>query len=376
MQDMLLWKEQPIPLTWIYRLDLPSQTTVGKMSYFIAADETRSPNEQYHEINIVDENFPKIVVLEPHESAEFMVNNPISVRVRVTDNTSVEEVRIHYAFSSSGNSKPSDKFLSQLLEKEASDHIYVGLIPPQQNSPGYIRYYLTAADEEQNVSKSNERGIVIVNPGQKFPKSKPKDEDAKPPFHQGIWVSHGWSEGVQDNASLVSKWDRGDVLSFSYLSEGKGYRTLGVKIDFSYHISANTNATVQWWPAMRDRNVGFALLGGVARYRVADSIHLESSRAGEDTSDESNHITPFLGANLKFYPLDTVTVEGAISTKLRSVGTFSSPESDSFAKYLHHYEFGTRIYITPALNLRLSYGKWFLGDRGSTTVQVGVGVTF
>lgn len=376
MQDMLLWKEQPIPLTWIYRLDLPSQTTVGKMSYFITADTARSPNEQYHEINIIDENFPKIVVLEPHESAEFTVNNPISVRAKVTDNTSVEEVRIHFAFSSSGDSKPSDKFLSELLEKEPADHIYVGLIPPQQNGAGYIRYYLTAADEEQNVTKSNERGIVIVNPGQKFPKSKPKDKDSKPPFHQGIWVSHGWSEDIHDNGGLVSKWDRGDILSFSYLSEGKGHRTLGVKIDFSYHISANTNATVQWWPAMRDRNVGFSLLGGVARYRVADYVRHESSRAGGDTLDETNHITPFFGANLKFYPLDTVTVEGAISTKLGSVDTFSSPDSDSVAKYLHHYEFGCRIYITPALNLRLSYGNWFLGDRGSTTVQVGVGVTF
>jgi hypothetical protein len=340
------------------------------------ADEARSPKEQYHEIYIVDENFPEIVVLEPHESAEFKVNQPISVRARVTDNTAVDEVRIHYAFSSSGDSKPSDEFLSQPLEKEASDHIYVGLIPPQQNSPGYIRYYLTAADEEKNVSKSNERGIVIVNPGQKFPKSKPKDKDAKPPFHQGIWVSHGWSENIHDNGGLVSQWDRGDILSFSYLSEGKGYRTLGVKIDFSYHIPTNTSATVQWWPAMRERTVGFALLGGVARYRDADAGRLQSSWTGGETSNESSHITPFLGASLKLYPMDTVTVDIAISTKLRSVDTFSSRESDSIATHLHHYEVETRVYITPALNLRLSYGKWFLGDRGNTTVQLGLGVTF
>ena len=343
------------------------------------ADEARSPKEQYHEIYIVDENLPEIDLLEPHEAAEFKVNQPISVRARVTDNTAVDEVRIHYAFSSSGGSKPSEAIPSQPLEKEASDDIYVGLIPPQQSGPGYIWYYLTATDEEKNESKSDERRIEIVDAGGKLPSPKPKDSkdnDTKYPFHQGIWVSHGWSENIHDNGGLVSQWDRGDILSFSYLSEGKGYRTLGVKIDFSYHIPTNTNATVQWWPAMRRGSVGFALLGGVARYRDANSGRLQSSWAGGDTSNESNHIIPFLGASLKFYPLDTVTVDIAISTKLRSVDTFSSRESDSIATHLHHYEVETRVYITPALNLRLSYGKWYLGDRGNTTVQIGLGVTF
>ncbi len=378
-QEMLLWKEQPTASTWIYRSDLPSQTTVGKISYFIMADEARSPKEQYHEIYIVDENFPEIVVLEPHESAEFKVNQPISVRARVTDNTAVDEVRIHYAFSSLGSSKPSEATPSQPLEKETSDDIYAGLIPPQQRGTGYIWYYLTATDEEKNESKSDERKIEIVHAGGKLLSPKKKDaknNDTKYPFHQGIWVSHGWSENIHDNGGLVSQWDRGDILSFSYLSEGKGYRTLGVKIDFSYHIPTNTSATVQWWPAMRQGSVGFALLGGVARYRDDDSGRLQSSWAGADTSNESNHIMPFLGASLKLYPMDTVTFDIASSIKLGSVDTFSSEESNSIAKHLHHYEMGIRVYITPALNLRLSYGKWYLGDRGNTTVQVGVGVTF
>ena len=148
-QEMLLWKEQPTTSTWIYRSDLPSQTTVGKISYFIMADEARSPKEQYHEIYIVDENRPEIDLLEPHEAAEFKIDQPISVRARVTDNTAVDEVRIHYAFSSSGGSKPSEATPSQPLEKETSDDIYVVLIPPQQSGPGYIRYYLTATDEEK-----------------------------------------------------------------------------------------------------------------------------------------------------------------------------------------------------------------------------------
>ena len=378
-QNMLLRNEQPTESTWIYRTDLPSQNTVGKISYFIMADEARSPKEQYHEISIVDENFPEIDLLEPHENAEFTFNQPISVRAKVTDNTAVDAVRIHYAFSSSGSSKPSRATPSQPLEKEASDDIYGGIIPPQQSGPGTIRYYLTATDEENNESKSDERRIEIVDEGGKPPSPKSKDSKdnvTKFPFHQGIWVSHGWTANIHDNGGFVSQWDRGDILSFSYLSEGKGYRTLGVQLDISYHTPANTNATVQWWPAMRQSSVGFALLGGVARYRDADAGRLQSSWTGGETSNESNHITPFLGASLKFYPMETVTVDVASSVKLRSMDTFSNEVSDSLAKHLHHYEMGIRVYITPALNLRLGYGKWYLGNRGNTTVQVGLGVTF
>lgn len=378
-QDMLLQNEQPTESTWIYRSDLPPQYTVGKMSYFIVADEARSPKEQYHEIAIVDKNFPAIELLEPLEAAEFMADQPISVRARVTDNTAVNEVRIHYAFSRSGGSKPSEVTPSQPLERETSDDIYVGQIPAQQSGAGAIWYYLTATDEEKNESKSDERRIEIVVTGGKLPSPKPKDSKdyhTKFPFRQGIWVSHGWSDNIPDDGEYDSQWDRGDILSFSYLSEGRGYRTLGVQLDYSYHIPANTSAAVQWWPAMTQDSVGFALLGGVARYSDDDSGSTRSSWAGGDASDESHHITPFLGASLKFYPLHTVAVDGAISAKLKPMDTSSSEESDSFARYLHHYEFGTRIYITPALNLKLSYGKWFLGDRGNATVQIGLGVTF
>ena len=319
-QDLLLWSEQPTESTWMYRSDLPSQNSVGKMSYFILADEARSPQEQYHKVYIVDENFPEIVVLEPNESTEFTVNQPITVRAKVTDNTAVDEVRIHYAFSNSGSSKPSRETLSQPLEKDASDDIYTGLIPPQQSGPGYIWYYLTATDEEKNESKSDERRIEIVDAGGKRPSPKPidsKDNDTKFPFRQGIWVSHGWSDNIHDDGAYVSQWDRGDILSFSFLSEGKGHRTLGVQLDFSYHIPANTSATVQWWPAIKQSSVGFALLGGVARYSDDDSARIQSSLNGSATADGANHISPFLGASLKFFPMDTVTFDGAISAKLR-----------------------------------------------------------
>ena len=196
------------------------------------------------------------------------------------------------------------------------------------------------------------------------------------PFHQGIWASHGWSEDIHDNGGLVSKWDRGDILSFSYLSEGKGHRTLGVQLDFSYQVPANMNATVQWGPAIREGTVGLALLGGVSRYRDADSGRLQSRWTGRETSDGVNHITPFLGASLKLYPLDSVTVDIASSIKLKTVDPFSNGESDFVAKHLHHYEMGVRVYIIPTVSLKVGYGKWYLGNRSNASFQIGLGVTF
>lgn len=377
-EEMHLWDVQPILSTWIYIADLPAQEHIGRIAYFIMCDGGRSPKSQYHELSIVDKNVPEINLIEPQVSSEFKVNQSIIVKARVTDNTSVDAAQVHYVFKRLASAKPSGTLLSLPLVKEVSSDIYVGEIPAQRSAPGFVWCYVTAIDESNNHRRSDDRLIRIVNPRKKRPSvtSKSKDSASEHLLHQSFWVSHGWSEAIHDSGGLVSKWDRGDILSFSYLSEGKGYRTLGVQVDLSYHIPANTNAVVQWWPAIGERAVGFALLGGIARYRDAASPRLQSSGAGEDATDEFNHITPFLGASLKFYPMDTVTVDGAISTKLRSVNTYTSPESDSFAKYLHHYEFGSRIYITPALNLRLSYGKWFLGDRGNTTVQIGLGVTF
>ena len=356
-REMLLWKEQPIPSTWIYRADLPPQSTVGKISYFIMADEGRSPTSQFHEIAIVDENLPKIELLEPHETAEFRVNQSISVRAKVTDNTAIDEVRIHYAFSSSGNSRPSGTIPTQPLVKEASGDIYTGLIPPQKSGPGYIWYYLTAIDKEKNERRSDFRRISIV----KIPDERPimpakiKQSATVRLPHQSVWASLGlWNDILKLHRPDASPRDRGNVISLGYLSEGRGYPTLGVKLDYSYQIRENINATIELGPAIRNAAITVALLGGVARYKKF--------------YDESNPITPFLGASLRLYPMDTVTIDIASSINLRSFDTSSLN--------LQHYEMGMRIYLTPTVNLRLSYGNWYIREHGNKSVQIGLGVTF
>ena len=356
-QEMLLSKAQPIPSSWIYRADLPSQNTVGKISYFIMADEARSPTSQYHEIAIVDENLPKIDLLEPPETAEFKVNQSVSVRARVTDNTFVEEVRIHFVFSSSGDSRPSEAFPSQLLVKEASTDIYAGLIQPQQSGPGYIWYYLTATDEEKNERRSDLRRIRIVKLPEKRPIMPAKIEQSATERlpHQSVWASLGlWNHILKINHPNATGVDRGNVLSLGYLSEGKGFPTLGVKLDYSYQIRENINATIEWGPAIRNGAVTVALLGGVARYKKF--------------YNEPNPITPFLGASLKLYPMDSVTVDIASSINLRSFDTTSI--------HLQHYEMGMRVYLTPTINLRLSYGNWYIRRHGNKSVQIGLGVMF
>lgn len=378
-QGMLLWNEQPTPSTWIFRSELPSQEHVGKIAYFIMVDETRSPKSQYHEISIFDENRPEIDVLEPQNAAKFKIDQPIIVRARITDDTTVDEVRVHYAFSEFGSSKPSEESPSQPLEWEVSTDTYLGQILIEQNVAGYIWYYLTATDEGRNEGQSNVKQIEIVKPGEKRSKRRLNDKDDKGTesgLHQGIWASHGWSQNVLDQRRFVSGWDRGNVLSFSYLTEGKGYRTLGAQLDYSYQIPDNINATVQWGPAMRNGAIAFAFLGGIARHKNPDSGLFEASHGARSALDDSTQMTPFLGASLKLFPLDTVTFDIAGSMKLRSVDTLSSAESTSIAKHLQHYEIAVRVYMTPTFNLRLGYGKWYLGNRGNTSAQLGLGVTF
>ena len=378
-QELLLRNEQPKVSTWIYHADFPSQKHVGKIAYFITADETRSPQSQFHEISIFDENRPEIDVLEPQDADEFKIDQPIFVRARVTDNAIVDEVRVHYAYSRFGGSKPSEESPSQPLEWEVSTGTYVGQILLEQSAAGYIWYYLTATDEGRNEGQSDVKRIEILNPGEKRPKRRLKAKDDKyteSQLHQGVWASHGWSQNVLDHRRFVSGWDRGNVLSFSYLTEGKGYPTFGAQLDYSYQIPDNINATVQWGPSMRNGAIAFAFLGGVARYSDDNSHHLQSSRTIGGTEDGVNHLTPFLGARLKLYPLDTITVDIASSIKLKSADSLSSGESASIAKHLQHYEIGVRVYIIPTLNLRLGYGKWYLGNRGNASVQIGLGVTF
>ena len=363
-EEMHFWDEQPTLSTWIYLVDLPAQEHVGRIAYFIMSDGGRSPKSQYHEISIVDKNVPEINLLEPHVSSEFKVNQPIIVKAKVTDNTSVEAARVHYVFTRLASAKPSGTLPSLPLEREVSSDIYGGEIPAQRSAPGFVWCYVTAIDEGKNERRSDLRRIRIV----KVPENQPilpakiEQSTTKRVPHQSLWVSLRLSKDFLKYRRAASRWDQGNVLSFSYLSEGKGYQTFGAQVDFSYQNPPNLNAKVQWGPAMRKGAIAVALLGGAARYR--------------SYADESTRITPFLGASLKLYPMDTVTVDIASSIKLRSIDATSIRAAGAIEKHLHHYEMGIRVYITPTLNLRLSYGNWYIGHRGNKSVQIGLGVMF
>ena len=108
----------------------------------------------------------------------------------------------------------------------------------------------------------------------------------------------------------------------------------------------------QWGPALGESDVAFTLLGGIAAY---------------EDSPRSTHMTPILGAGLKFYPQDKIAIDATSSIKFRS---------DYDTTDLYHYEIGARFYITHELNLRIGYGKLYLGNRDLTTIQVGIGYTF
>ena len=377
-EEMHLWDVQPILSTWIYIADLPAQEHIGRIAYFIMCDGGRSPKSQYHELSIVDKNVPEINLIEPQVSSEFKVNQSIIVKARVTDNTSVDAAQVHYVFKRLASAKPSGTLLSLPLEKEVSSDIYVGEIPAQRSAPGFVWCYVTAIDESNNHRRSDDRLIRIVNPRKKRPtiQSKLDVSTTEHLLHQGLWASHGWTEDVQRNGRSVSRWDRGDLVRLSYLSEGKGYQTLGLKLDYSYEFPDNINATIEWGPAVKDGPIAFSILGGVARYRNPDSGFIDARDGARTALDDPTQITPFLGASLKLYPMDIVTVDVAGSIELRSTDIFSSGEFNSIEKHLQHYEMGIRVYVTPTLNLRGSYGKWYLGNRGNESVQIGIGVTF
>ena len=377
-EQMHLWDEHPTLSTWIYLADLPAQEHVGRIAYFIMCDGGRSPKSQYHEISIVDKNVPEINLLEPQVSSEFKVNQSIIVKAKVTDNSSVDAAQVHYVFTRLASTKPSGTLPSLPLEREVSSDIYVGEIPAQRSAPGFVWCYVTAIDEGNNERRSDVRRIRIVKSREKRPmiQSKAEDSTTEHLLHQGLWASHGWAEDVQRNDRSVSRWDRGDLVRLSYLSEGKGYQTLGVNLDYSYQIPDNINATIEWGPAIKNGAIAFSILGGVARYKNPDSGLIEASHGASTALNDPTQITPFLGASLKLYPLDTVTVDVAGSIKLTSIDTFSSGESNSIEKHLQHYELGIRVYVTPTLNLRVGYGKWYLGNRGNASAQIGLGVTF
>ena len=272
-----------------------------------------------------DNSPPTISLLYPPKDAQFMVNEQITIRAKVTDDTAVKEVLVHF---SSGN--------SQTMSEEGSSGMYAMDI--SFSRAGSVEYYLTATDEAGNERKSESRQIKIEE-------SVVDPPPRPPPIYQGIWASV-----AADNAS-ISGSEGSYMLRVAYLREGKTHPTLGAQLDFSPDRT-NMSAMFQWGPALGESDVAFTLLGGIAAY---------------EDSPRSTHITPILGAGLRFYPRDKIVIDATSSIQFRQgFDTIS----------LYHYEVGIRFYITRELGLRAGYGKLSLGDEDVTTLQIGLGYTF
>ena len=294
---------------------------------------------------------PEITVLAPRGSAVLPINKAINIEAEVESNAPLKEVRVYYNSKRKGLSEASP---SAILENKSSD-TYIGKIPKEHSrEEGYIWYFVLATTQNGMKSEPIDRVVEI--------------KELETRIHQGVWASHSWSSYVQNNLLLNSDWARGDVVSLAYLSEGKGFQTIGARLDFPYENSANTNAAIEWGPALKDSYIAFAILAGVAGYR--------SSNANFPGTRQSTEITPLLGGSLKFYPLDRATIDLTGSIKLRSANGAGSRETDFTRTHLHHYEMGIRLYISPSLNLKAGYGKWRLGEYHNTSVQIGLGVTF
>ena len=373
-QKMRLWDKQSESSTWIYKVGLVSQKYVSSIEYYIEVEYEshltfRQPETQDHnyQIAIVADLPPTINLLDPPEGANFTVNQQITIRAEVTDNNSVKEVHVHFS--------PAN---SQKLTEEDGSGIYT--IDITVSEAGSLRYYLTATDEAGNRSESESRQIEIkaatddggnenkveskpveTKPGEEPEKVEPRDPsptipadspEGPPlmpptyPMYQGVWVS-----AVANNSSILD-WEGDKMFRLAYLREGKAQPTLGAQLDFSHPDNTNVSVMIQWGPALEKSNVAFTFLGGVAKYEV-------------DTW--TTYTTPILGAGLKFYPQDKIAIDATSSIKVRS---------DFDATYFYHYEIGGRVYITPRLNLRVGYGKLYLGNQDIATMQIGLGYTF
>lgn len=367
---------------------IPKQDLPGFMTFQLTAtdENDNTDNSERVQIAIVD---PMVIhSVEVPESVRVHQGIPITVTVK-GDYSGQVTVHVHYAFSPSSDPKPlpfPDSTVTT-VGKTSSD-TYIGQIPEQQSKPGYIWYYVVATDSQGDGLRTEPiqtepRFVKVI--GQYNEGTGPGPEL---PFHEGVWASYARSTNLSESSVSILNWGRGDVLSLAYLREGKAHQTLGAQLDFSYQDPSmydgsllmrkvsNASATVRWGPALRNVPITFTILAGVAGYVSSDSDQFKARQTASEASSRLTHITPVLGASLKYYPLEEIAVDAAVSIKLLSDDAASNAESAFTTTHLHHYELVIRAYLNSNLNLRAGYGQWNLGDRQIDAVQIGLGFTF
>ena len=325
-----------------YTGHIPPQSKAGYIWYYLTAtDEAGNKSTSENRWLEITERPPPppgspltIHLIKPRDGTTFEVNQRITFSAEVTDDTAVKEVLVHFS---------SDNI--RKLSADGSSDIYAIDISFSQAGP--VEFYLTATDNEGHESRSKLRQIEIKD----LPPPPPPPPPTYP-IYQGIWAS------VAAEDAFISASDGNYMFRLAYLREGENQSTLGAQLDLSYPDRTNVSAMFQWGPALGKSDIAFMLLGGIAEYEDFPATK---------TSVRSTHMTPILGAGLKFYPRDKIVIDATSSIKSRSNYDTTN---------LYHYEVGVRFYITDKLSLRAGYGKLYLGKEDVTTLQIGLGYTF
>ena len=402
VKEMRLWKEHSASSTRTYQVELSLQKDFGNVDYFIAADEARSPKTGHHRVTIeedeqdrkefegelkdVEDSWKRIH--DTNTAAQLKINSLLDTmdaaiksaestanihKFNLHQNTASEQINetresVHTLVTSAPNDERElDNLLNSLSRAEADAKANRRL------SDSFIESTTTSLRDKIIGTKDTLNALGDMQ----LRLDKQEDQLAKvvkefKPLHQGIWVSL-WSNVVSNDEPSTSEPGGGDMFSLIYLREGKTHRTRGVQLDFSYQNPVNTSVTGLWEPnldlsELRENAIALTLLGGIARYGI-DSNRSETIQIA---SEDRTHTTPIIGVGLQLYPEHRISVDLKGTIKLQSAN-----DSDGFiSKHLYHYELAVRLYIAPALNLRVGYGQWYLGNRDVTGLQLGLGALF
>ena len=345
----------------IYTVDV-EVNKLGNFQYHLTAtDEAGKQGESEKRslkiVELLDTTPPTIRLIEPHDGATFKINQSITIRAKVTDDTSVKEVHVH--FSSSNRLE---------LSEEASSGIYT--VDVEVNKLGNFQYHLTATDEAGKQGESEKRSLEIVELLEDQSNGSPPEDEQlsdekqeitvaeEPEGHEyPIWINYTLSNDFFKDGPSAFDWGRGSLLGIAYLREGKNCWTFGGHVDFPDWTNKVSNPILTGQLGYSFEKFGLALLG---RGRISDNS------------------TYSLGGSLKYYPVDRVTIDFIGSINLQSVRdarTNGASISDLLdTKHLDHYEVGIRFPIYRRFNMRVGFGGWHL-DRNITGVQIGFGYT-
>ena len=402
VKEMRLLKEHDASSTRTYQVELSLQKDVGKLDYFFAADETRSPKTGHHSVMIEEDEEDRkefegeLKEVEDGWKRIHDANSAAQLKIKgLLDTTdaaiiSAESTANIHKFNRHENSAseqihesresvdalvasaPNDELeLDNLLN--SLSHTQADAKANRRLSDSFIETSTTSLREKIKGTKDslNELGDMQLRLDKQESQLTKVVKEFKP-LHQGIWAGL-WSNMVSKDEPSTSNPGGGDMFSLIYLREGITHRARGVRLDYSYQNPVNTSVIGLWEPdldlsKLRENAMGLTLLGGIARY----GINSTQSETIQSTSEEATHTTPIIGVGLQLYPEHRVTVDLNGTIKLQSAN-----HGDRFInKHLYHYEVGVRLYIAPALNLRVGYGQWHLGNRDVSGLQIGQGALF